>query len=88
MRQQLEKLKVRAGIKGKLQVVPVEVGSQLPAGANVARVADPGRLKAELRIPETQTRDIEIGQIADIDTRNGLVAGRVSRIDARRPTER
>lgn len=81
-RQQLEKLKVRAGIKGKLQVVPVEVGAQLQAGANVARVADPGRLKAELRIPETQTRDIEIGQLASIDTRNGFVPGRVSRIDA------
>jgi HlyD family secretion protein len=81
-RQQLEKLKVRAGIKGKLQVVPVEVGAQLAAGANVARVADPTRLKAELRIPETQTRDIEIGQLADIDTRNGHVPGRVSRIDA------
>jgi len=80
--QQLDKLKVRAGIKGKLQVVPVEVGAQLQAGANVARVADPGRLKAELRIPETQTRDIEIGQLADIDTRNGHVPGRVSRIDA------
>ena len=81
-RGQLDKLKIRAGIQGKLQVVPVEVGSQLAAGANVARVADPGRLKAELRIPETQTRDIEIGQIASIDTRNGFVAGRVSRIDA------
>jgi HlyD family secretion protein len=80
--EQLEKLKVRAGIKGKLQVVPVEVGAQLAAGANVARVADPSRLKAELRIPETQTRDIEIGQLADIDTRNGHVPGRVSRIDA------
>ena len=80
--EQLERLKVRAGIKGNLQVVPVEVGSQLAAGANVARVADPGRLKAELRIPETQTRDIEIGQLASIDTRNGLVPGRVSRIDA------
>jgi len=80
--EQLEKLKVRAGIKGKLQVVPVEVGSQLAAGANVARVADPSRLKAELRIPETQTRDIEIGQLASIDTRNGFVPGRVSRIDA------
>jgi len=81
-RGQMEKLKVRAGIKGKLQVVPVEVGAQLAAGANVARVADPSRLKAELRIPETQTRDIEIGQLADIDTRNGHVPGRVSRIDA------
>jgi HlyD family secretion protein len=80
--QELDKLKVRAGITGVLQVVPVEVGAQLPAGQNVARVADPSRLKAELRIPETQTRDIEFGQIASVDTRNGFVAGRVSRIDA------
>jgi HlyD family secretion protein len=80
--QELEKLKVRAGLNGVLQVVPVEVGAQVAAGANVARVADPSRLKAELRIPETQTRDIEMGQIASVDTRNGFVAGRVSRIDA------
>jgi HlyD family secretion protein len=65
-----------------LQIVPVEVGAQLPAGQNVARVADPTRLKAELRIPETQTRDIELGQVASVDTRNGFVEGRVSRIDA------
>src|SRR4030095_9618195 len=78
-REQLEKLKVRAGIKGKLQGGPVEGGSPLAAGAHLAarptaaRVAAPGRLKAELRIPETQTRDIEIGQLASIDTRNGFV---------------
>jgi HlyD family secretion protein len=81
-RQQLDRLRVRAGIEGVLQVVPVEVGAQVAAGANIARVADPGRLKAELRIPETQAKDIEIGQIASVDTRNGEVAGRVSRIDA------
>jgi HlyD family secretion protein len=81
-RQELEKLKVRAGIVGVLQVVPVEVGAQVAAGANVARVANPQRLKAELRIPETQTRDIEIGQVASVDTRNGVVPGKVSRIDA------
>lgn len=80
--EQLEKLRVRAGLQGILQVVPVEVGQQVAAGANIARVADPTRLKAELRIPETQTKDIEIGQIASVDTRNGIVAGRVSRIDA------
>jgi HlyD family secretion protein len=81
-RQQLDRLRVRAGIEGVLQVVPVEVGAQVAAGANIARVADPGRLKAELRIPETQAKDIEIGQIASVDTRNGFVPGRVSRIDA------
>lgn len=80
--QEVEKLKVRAGIMGVLQQVPVEVGAQVAAGANIARVADPQRLKAELRIPETQTRDIAIGQIASVDTRNGLVPGKVSRIDA------
>src|SRR4030095_12459840 len=52
-REQLEKLKVRAAIKGKLQVVPVEVGSQLAAGANVARVADPRRPQAAPRVPQT-----------------------------------
>jgi HlyD family secretion protein len=80
--QELDKLRVRAGLNGVLQVVPVEVGAQVAAGANVARVADPSRLKAELRIPETQTRDIEIGQVASVDTRNGFVEGKVSRIDA------
>ena len=66
---------------GVLQVLPVEVGQQVAAGANVARVADPTMLKAELRIAETQTKDIKIGQVAEVDTRNGVVAGKVSRID-------
>jgi HlyD family secretion protein len=80
-RRQLDQLKVRAGMDGVLQVVPVEVGQQVAQGTNVARVANPKVLKAELRIPETQTRDLAIGQKASIDTRNGLVEGRVARID-------
>jgi HlyD family secretion protein len=78
---QLDDLKVKAGMTGVLQVLPVEVGQQVAAGANVARVADPTVLKAELRIAETQTKDIKIGQEAEIDTRNGFVPGKVSRID-------
>jgi HlyD family secretion protein len=78
---QLDDLKVKAGMTGVLQVLPVEVGQQVSAGTNVARVADPTMLKAELRIAETQTKDIAIGQVAEVDTRNGVVAGKVSRID-------
>lgn len=80
-KQQLEDLRVKAGMTGTLQLVPVEVGAQVAPGANLARVADPKNLKAELRIAETQTKDIRIGQPAEIDTRNGIVKGRVSRID-------
>ena len=80
-RQQLEGLKVRAGIQGVLQLVPVEVGQRVTSGTNLARVAVPGRLKAELRIPETQARDVEPGLTAVIDTRNGEVEGRVARVD-------
>jgi HlyD family secretion protein len=72
---------VRPGFAGVLQQVPVEVGAQVAPGQNVARVADPTRLKAELRIAETQAKDIEVGQPAEIDTRNGIIAGRVSRKD-------
>jgi len=74
-------LNVRAGMNGVLQELPVEVGAQVQPGANVARVVDPSRLKAEVRIAETQARDIQIDQLASIDTRNGLVEGRVARID-------
>jgi len=80
-RQQVDDLHVRAGFDGVLQVVPVEVGQQVAPGANLARVADPSRLKAELKIPETQAKDIQPGQTASIDTRNGIVAGKVVRID-------
>jgi HlyD family secretion protein len=78
---QLDDLKVKAGMTGVLQVIPVEVGAQVNAGQNVARVADPTVLKAELRIAETQTKDIRVGQYAEVDTRNGRVPGRVMRID-------
>ena len=78
---QLDDLKVKAGMNGVLQEVPVERGAQVAPGTNLARVADPSNLKAELRIAETQTRDIRIGQFAEVDTRNGKVKGKVSRID-------
>jgi len=74
-------LNVRAGMSGVLQELPVEVGAQVQPGANVARVVDPSRLKAEVRIAETQARDIQLGQPAAIDTRNGIIDGSVSRID-------
>jgi HlyD family secretion protein len=79
--QELEDLKVKAGMAGVLSQVPVEVGQQVGPGTNLARVADPTRLKAEVRIAETQTKDIRIGQIAEVDTRNGIIPGRVIRID-------
>jgi HlyD family secretion protein len=80
-RQQRDELRVRAGIAGMLQLVPVEVGQQVAPGTNLARVANPARLKAEIKIAETQAKDIQIGQPASIDTRNGIVEGRVARID-------
>jgi HlyD family secretion protein len=78
---QVDELKVRAGVPGVLQQVPVDVGQQVAPGTNLARVANPSQLKAELKIAETQAKDIQIGQPVSIDTRNGLVDGRVSRID-------
>jgi len=80
-RSQLEGLKVRAGMQGVLQQVPVEVGQRVAPGTNLARVAQPEKLKAVLRIAETQARDVALGQKAEIDTRNGVVAGHVARID-------
>jgi len=77
----LASLKVRPGFSGVLQQVPVEVGQRAGPGLNLARVADPMQLKAELRIAETSAKDIEVGQPAEIDTRNGIIAGRVSRKD-------
>ncbi len=74
-------LKVTPGFSGVLQQVPVEVGQRVGPGANLARVADPGRLKAELKIAETQAKDIEVGQMAEVDTRNGIISGLVSRKD-------
>jgi len=78
---QVDSLRVKAGVEGVLQVVPVEVGQQVNPGANLARVSNPKKLKAELKIAETQIKDVLIGQSAQIDTRNGIVEGKVSRID-------
>jgi HlyD family secretion protein len=78
---QVDELHVRAGVAGVLQLVPVDVGQQVSPGTNLARVADPSRLKAELKIAETQAKDVQIGQVAIIDTRDGMVDGRVVRID-------
>jgi HlyD family secretion protein len=79
--EQADSLQVRAGISGVLQEVPVEVGERVQPGTVLARVAKPSDLKAELRIAETQAKDIEIGLPARIDTRNGVVIGHVSRVD-------
>jgi HlyD family secretion protein len=83
--QQVESLKVRAGIDGVLQRLGdtqvLQRGQQIAAGANLARVANPNKLKAEIRIAETQARDILVGQSAEIDTRNGMIQGKVVRID-------
>ena len=84
-RRQLEGLAVRAGMEGVLQrlgeAATLQVGQQLFAGALVARVASQTRLKASIRIPETQARDIQLDQHADIDTSNGIILGHVTRID-------
>jgi HlyD family secretion protein len=78
---ELEALSVRSTMSGVLSALPVEVGAQVQPGSNLARVADPSKLKAEVRIAETQAKDIAIGQVSQIDTRNGIVEGRVARID-------
>ena len=80
-REQVAGLGVAAGIAGVLQEVSVEAGQQVSAGEDLARIAEPRELKAELRIAEVQARDIEVGQTAQVDTRNGIVAGRVARVD-------
>ena len=80
-RDQVDALKVRAGTNGVLQQVSVQVGQQVTPGLNMARVADPASLKAELKIAETQVKDIKLGQSVEVDTRNGVIQGRVSRID-------
>jgi HlyD family secretion protein len=77
----VEALHVKAGMTGVLQQLPVEVGQRVTPGTNLARVADPKKLKAQIKIAETQAKDIQINQPASIDTRNGIVAGHVTRVD-------
>jgi len=78
---QVATLRVLAGTNGVLQQMQVEVGQQVQPGTNLARVVEPQNLKAELRIAETQAKDITLGQQASIDTRNGIIPGHVVRID-------
>ena len=80
-KEQVEALKVRSGTNGVLQVVAVQEGQQVTPGVNIARVADPASLKAELKIAETLIKDVRVGQRVAVDTRNGIIEGRVSRID-------
>ena len=78
---EVDALRVRPGVAGILQVVPVDVGQQVTPGTNLARVVNPSRLMAEVKVPETQAKDVQVGQRASIDTHNGSVSGRVTRVD-------
>ena len=78
---QVDQLKVRPGIDGVLQELPVEVGQEVTPGTELAKVAQPSQLKAQLQIAETQARDIQLNQTASVDTHNGVIPGHVIRID-------
>jgi len=78
---QVQNLVVRAGIKGVLQEQPLKVGQWVTPGTTLAKVVQPDHLKAELKIPETQAKDIQLNQPASVDTHNGVIAGHVMRID-------
>ncbi|HUI84021.1 MAG TPA: HlyD family efflux transporter periplasmic adaptor subunit [Candidatus Binatia bacterium] len=78
---QLERLKVRAGVDGVLVDLPLQVGQHVLPGTELAKIVQPNHLMAELKIPETQARDVQIGEPASIDTHNGVIAGEVSRVD-------
>jgi HlyD family secretion protein len=85
-KKQKSMLQVRAGMNGILQDLSLngstlQEGQQVPAGTTIAKVANPKRLKAELRIPETQAKDVQLGQPAQVDTHNGVIEGKVTRID-------
>jgi len=80
-KEQFEKLRVRAGIAGVLQELPLKVGQYVTPGTTLAKVVQPQRLKAELKIAETQAKDIQLGQPASVDTHNGVISGHVTRID-------
>ena len=80
-KRQVNELKIRGGVTGVLQQISIEVGQRVAAGATIAKLAEAGRLKAQIRIPETQIKDVLIGQVASIDTRLGIVPGRVVHID-------
>ena len=79
--ERVNSFEVAAGVDGVLAELPVQEGEWVQAGGTLARVVQPGRLKAEIRIPQTQAQDITVGQLANIDTRNDTIEGRVARID-------
>jgi RND family efflux transporter MFP subunit len=79
--QQLERLKVKAGVDGVLVELPLQVGQHVLPGTELAKIVQPNHLMAELKIPETQARDVQIGEPASIDTHNGVIAGEVNRVD-------
>ena len=81
-KKQVDELTIRAGIKGRVQEMTLQVGQRLKSGDVLAKVAQPWKLMARLQIAETQAKDILLGQKASIDTRNGVVPGHVTRIDA------
>jgi HlyD family secretion protein len=78
---QVEALKIRAGSEGVIAQLMVEVGQQVTPGTTLAKIVQPQHLKAELKIPETQANVVAIGQYAEVDTRNGIIKGKVMRID-------
>jgi len=78
---QVQNLTVRAGIRGVLQEQPLKVGQWVTPGTTLAKVVQPDHLKAELKIPETQAKDIQLNLPASVDTHNGVIAGHVMRID-------
>ncbi len=80
-RKQVDNLRIRAGAEGVLQLMAVEVGQRVIPGASLAKIAQPQHLKAEIKVPETQAKDVIIGQIAQVDTHNGIIPGKVIRID-------
>jgi RND family efflux transporter MFP subunit len=79
--EQLDKLKVKAGVDGVLVEMPLQVGQHVLPGTELAKIVQPNHLMAELKIPETQARDVQIGEPASVDTHNGVIAGEVSRVD-------
>jgi RND family efflux transporter MFP subunit len=80
-KKQLDALRVRAGIDGVLVDLPLQVGQHVLPGAMLAKVVQPNHLMAALKIPETQARDVQIGEPASVDTHNGVIAGTVQRVD-------
>jgi len=81
-KKQVEELTIRAGIRGRMQEMTLQVGQRVKPGDILAKVAQPRKLMARLQIPETQAKDIVVGQRAQIDTRNGIIRAHVMRVDA------